>query len=119
MKTLPAPQPPHSLGNLELLVLLAVLGLGEGAYAVSVRDAIAARTPNQPSRGAVSVTLDRLERKGLLRSQLGEPTAERGGKAKRLYTVAPEGLVALRATLAGAQAMLQGLPAGLAEVVQP
>jgi DNA-binding PadR family transcriptional regulator len=110
---------PPGLGNLELLVLLAVLNLGDHAYAVSVRDAIAERTPHQPSRGAVSVTLDRLERKGLLRSHLGEPTAERGGKAKRLYAVAPEGLLALRSTLAGTQALLQGLPADLAQAVRP
>ncbi len=99
------------LGSLELLVLLAVLRLGDGAYAVAVRDEIASRTGSDPSRGAVSVTLDRLERKGLLRSHLGEPTAERGGKAKRLYTVAPAGQQALRATLQGTQAMMQGLAA--------
>ena len=100
---------PQSLGNLELLVLLAVLRLGDGAYAVAVRDAIAERTHSDPSRGAVSVTLDRLDRKGLLSSHLGEPTAERGGKAKRLYTLTAPGQQALRATLEGTQAMLQGL----------
>ena len=104
---------PPTLGSLELLVLLAVLRLGDGAYAVAVRDAIAERTQNAPSRGAVSVTLDRLDRKGLLQSRLGEPTAERGGKAKRLYTLAAAGQSALRATLQGTQAMLQGLPADL------
>jgi DNA-binding PadR family transcriptional regulator len=107
--------PPQSLGNLELLVLLAVLRLGEGAYAVAVRDEIAERTQSDPSRGAVSVTLDRLDRKGLLCSRLGEPTAERGGKAKRLYTLAAAGRQALRASLQGTHAMLQGLPP---EVVQ-
>ena len=106
-----------SLGSLELLVLLAVLRLGEGAYAVAVRDAIAERTKSTPSRGAVSVTLDRLERKGLLQSRLGEPTAERGGKAKRLYTLAAQGQQALRATLQGTQAMLQGLPAEVLEAL--
>ena len=108
-----------SLGSLELLVLLAVLRLGEGAYAVAVRDAIAERTKSAPSRGAVSVTLDRLERKGLLQSRLGEPTAERGGKAKRLYTLAPPGRLALRASLEGTQAMLQGLPPDVAKWVRP
>ena len=105
---------PGSLGSLELLVLLAVLRLEQGAYAVAVRDAIAERTQTDPSRGAVSVTLDRLERKGLLRSRLGEPTAERGGKAKRLYTLATPGYQALRATLQGTHAMLQGLPPDVA-----
>ena len=110
---------PHTLGNLELLVLLAVLRLGDGAYAAAVRDAIAERTSTEPSRGAVSVTLDRLDRKGLLRSRLGEPTAERGGKAKRLYTLAAPGRLALRASLEGTQAMLQGLPPDLAPWGQP
>ncbi len=102
------------LGNLELLVLLAVPRLREAAYAVAVRDSIAERTGNEPSRGAVSVTLDRLERKGLLQSRLGEPTAARGGKSKRLYTLAAPGQQALRATLQSTQAMLQGLPPELA-----
>ena len=110
---------PQTLGNLELLVLLAVLRLGEGAYAVAVRDAIAERTQSDPSRGAVSVTLDRLDRKGLLQSRLGEPTAERGGKAKRLYTLAAPGRLALRATLEGTQAMLQGMPPEAALMVRP
>lgn len=110
---------PQTLGNLELLVLLAVTGLGDGAYAVAVRDAIAERTQSDPSRGAVSVTLDRLDRKGLLHSRLGEPTAERGGKAKRLYTLAEPGRQALRATLQGTHAMLQGLPPELARALRP
>jgi DNA-binding PadR family transcriptional regulator len=65
------------------------------------------------------VTLDRLERKGLLRSRLGEPTAERGGKAKRLYRLAAAGQQALRATLQGTQAMLHGLPASVVPDTPP
>ncbi len=110
---------PQTLGSLELLVLLAVLRLHDGAYAVAVRDAIAERTQSDPSRGAFSVTLDRLDRKGFLHSRLGEPTAERGGKAKRLYTLASPGRQALRATLVGTQAMLQGLPHEVAQAVRP
>lgn len=106
---------PAPLGSLEQLVLLAVLRLGEGAYALAVRDAIAERTGSDPSRGAVSVTLDRLDRKGLLSSSLGEPTAARGGKAKRFYRLTAPGRVALQATLQGTQAMLQGLPPDLLE----
>lgn len=111
--------PARSLGDLELLVLLAVLRLGEGAYAVAVRETIAERTPRDPSRGAVSVTLDRLEGKGLLRSHLGEPTAERGGKAKRLYTLTAAGRRALHETIEGTRAMLQDLPPGLTEALGP
>lgn len=104
----------QGLGELEQLVLLAVLRLGETAYAVSVREEIAQRTQRAISRGAVYVTLDRMERKGYLRSRLGPPTAERGGKAKRLFTVAAPGLKALRAALDGTQAMLDGLPPDIA-----
>lgn len=99
-------------------MLLAVLRLGDGAYAVAVRDEIAERTQSDPSRGAVSVTLDRLDRKGYLQSRLGEPTAERGGKAKRLYTLAAPGRHALRSTLQGTRSMLQGLPPEVALAVR-
>jgi DNA-binding PadR family transcriptional regulator len=105
---------PHGLGDLEQLVLLAVLRLGELAYAVSVREEIQQRTGRDVSRGAVYVTLDRMERKGYLRSRLGEPTRERGGKAKRLYTVAAPGMRAIRAALSDTRSMLDGLPPDLA-----
>jgi PadR family transcriptional regulator, regulatory protein PadR len=102
--------PPDALGDLELLVVLAVLRCGEQAYAVPVRDEIAARAGRDVSRGAVHVTLDRLERKGWLRSHLGDPTPTRGGRAKRLYAVTRAGRTVLAATLAGTRAMLDGLP---------
>lgn len=110
--------PTQGLGDLELLVLLAVVRLGDGAYAPAVRDEIAARTHRDPSRGAVYVTLDRLEGKGFLQSRLGEPTAERGGKAKRLYTLAPPGLLAVQETVQSTQAMLHGLPRELGRLVR-
>ncbi len=97
------------LGELEQLVLLAVLRLGNGAYAVSVREEIQQRTSRDLSRGAIYVTLDRMERKGYVRSQLGSPSAERGGKAKRLFTVAAPGMLALRSALDSTQSMLDGL----------
>jgi DNA-binding PadR family transcriptional regulator len=102
---------PESLGDLEQLVILAVLRRGADAYAVAVRDEIAERAKRDVSRGAVHVTLDRLERKGWLRSQLGDPTPTRGGKAKRLYAVTPAGRAVLSATLEGTRAMLEGLSA--------
>ena len=64
-------------------------------------------------RITVYVTLDRLEHKGLLVSRLGEPTAERGGKAKRLYRVDKPGLAALTESLSGTQSMLDGLASRL------
>lgn len=99
----------RGVGDLEQLVLLAVLRLGDDAYAVSVRDEIRGRTGRPVSRGAVYVTLDRLERKGMLASGLGEPTPERGGKAKRLFSLEPDGLAALRASLGEIRRMTAGL----------
>jgi DNA-binding PadR family transcriptional regulator len=99
------------LGDLELLVLLAVLRRGDAAYAVSVRDEIVTRTRRDVSRGAVYVTLDRLERKGCLQSRLGEPTAERGGKAKRLFALTPDGRASIRGAIEDTRSMVDGLPA--------
>lgn len=83
------------LGELEQLVLLGVMHLGNDAHAPAVREAIAARTGIELARGSVYVTLDRLDRKGYLSSRFGEPTAERGGKAKRLFQVTAVGRRAL------------------------
>jgi DNA-binding PadR family transcriptional regulator len=87
----------QQLGDLEELVLLAVLQLGEGAYGASVRDALRRQAGRAVSISTVYVTLMRLEEKGLARSWMGEPTGERGGKAKRHFAVRPEGVEALEA----------------------
>ena len=102
------------LGDLERLVLLAVLRLGDRAYAVSVRNEIEARTGRSLSRGAVYVTLDRLQGKGHLRSRLGDPTPERGGKARRLFRIEPGGLAALQASLEEIRGMMLGMDDHLA-----
>src|SRR6476660_8550322 len=72
----------NSLGELELLVLLALLRLGEGAYGAGIRDEIRERTGRRVTPGAIYPTLDRLERKGLIRSYAGDPVPERGGRSK-------------------------------------
>jgi PadR family transcriptional regulator, regulatory protein PadR len=84
-------------GRLEFIVLLAVLKLRDKAYAVPVRAAIARDSGRDVSRGALYVTLSRLEEKGFLRSALGDPTPERGGRGKRFYEVTPLGMDAIRA----------------------
>jgi PadR family transcriptional regulator, regulatory protein PadR len=88
---------PAYLGEFEQLVLLAVLRLGHGAYAVPIRQAIEEAAARSVSRGALYTTLERLEAKGLLSSSMGEQTAERGGRARRYHAVTPAGLRALRA----------------------
>jgi DNA-binding PadR family transcriptional regulator len=88
---------PTYLGEFEQLVLLAVLQLGDGACAVPVRQAIEQASGRSVSRGALYTTLERLEGKGLLASRMGEPTEDRGGRARRYHAVTPAGVRALRA----------------------
>lgn len=93
-----------------MLVLMAVLHLGEDGYAPAVRTAIEARTRRPVSRGAVYVTLDRLDAKRLLTSRLAG--AERGdgaGRPRRYYRVSARGLAALRRALAAVAQMRAGL----------
>jgi len=100
---------PIYLGEFEYAVLLAILHLQEEAYAVPVRDLIEQRTGRPVARGALYTGLDRLEAKGCLKSRMGEATDERGGKAKRYYTVTQAGLKAIRATHGALASMTKGL----------
>jgi DNA-binding PadR family transcriptional regulator len=84
------------LGDLEQIVLLAVLRLGDKAYAVPILEEIRAQGGRQIARGALYTALDRLESKGYLRSRLGEPLPERGGRPRRYFTVTPAAIRALR-----------------------
>jgi PadR family transcriptional regulator, regulatory protein PadR len=96
------------LGEVEHLVLLAVLRLGESGYGVSIRDEIAERAGVTLSRGTIYVTLDRLERLGYVRSWFTEPTAERGGKAKRCFAIDRPGLTLLREHTRAIERLRQG-----------
>lgn len=96
------------LGEVEQLVLLAILRVGEGAYAVPIRDEILKQTGVDLSRGTVYVTLDRLERKGYIRSWFADPTPEPGGKSRRCVAIQRDGVTVLRA----AQRMVDRLSAG-------
>ena len=100
---------PIYLGEFEYAVLLAVLHLEEDAYAVPVRELIEQRTSRPVARGALYTGLDRLEAKGCLRSRMGDPSEERGGKARRYYSVTPAGLKAIRATHEALTSMTRGL----------
>jgi DNA-binding PadR family transcriptional regulator len=98
------------LGSLEHIVLLALVRLQANAYGMTIRREIEERTGRNLSIGAVYATLDRLESKGLVSSFLGEPTAERGGRAKRLFRIEAEGTQALRASQDTIRKMTRGLP---------
>ena len=103
----------ETLGGFEKLLLLAVLRLGKNAYGAAIFDELEARTRRGAAPGAVYVTLRRLEKRGLVRSKAGAATPERGGRAKKIYTLAPEGLAALRDARREWDAMAEGLDAML------
>lgn len=98
---------PESLAEFELLVMLAALRLGEGdAYTVSIASDIEERTGRSVRRANVYTTLQRLEKKELVSTRLGEGRPERGGKPRRLVRVEPAGLEALRRTTGAINAMI-------------
>ncbi|MBP7777816.1 MAG: helix-turn-helix transcriptional regulator [Acidobacteria bacterium] len=105
------------VGEFEYSVLLAVLhvdGEGDGeAYAVPIRALLEERTSRPVARGALYTALERLEAKGCLRSRMGDPTAERGGKARRYFTVTPLGVRAIKAMHASLSNLSRGLEAVL------
>jgi PadR family transcriptional regulator PadR len=97
------------LGEFEQMVLIACVHLGDDAYGVSIVDEIERRTGRQAAHAAVYVTLRRLEQKGLLESWKGEPTAERGGKARRHVKLTKAGTAALRQSRHAFEQMWRGL----------
>jgi PadR family transcriptional regulator PadR len=80
------------LGNFELMVVLALLRVGEDAYGVPISKEIEDTTGREVALGSVYAALERLEKKGLVSSKLGEPTAERGGRAKTYFHITAAGL---------------------------
>ena len=103
------PAKPAPLGEFELLVLLATIGLGDTAYPVSIAADIEARTGRKASRTTVLITLERLEDKDLVTSRYGDPTPERGGRAKRFFSAKPRGVEAVRQSIERIQTMSEGL----------
>lgn len=86
------------LGEFEQMVLLAILRLDDHAYAIPIREEIEERTSRKVARGALYTALDRLEAKHCVRSRMSDPLPERGGRARRYFTVTPTGLAALRSS---------------------
>lgn len=105
----------QGLGEFEQLVLLAILQLEKDVYGVPIVEEIQRRTGRNVVRAAVYVTLRRLEKKGLVRSWMGEPTDERGGKPRRYVAVEPEGRRLLRESRETMQEMWRGLDPALKE----
>ena len=101
-----------AIGELETLILLAILRLRDEAYGVSIQNEIADRTGRRLTRGAIYTALARLETKGFVSGELGEATPERGGRAKRFLTLTPDGIEVLR----GAMRDLDRMRAGIEEL---
>lgn len=109
--------PSDSLAEFELLVMLAALRLGDQeAYTVSIANDIEERTGRSVRRANVYTTLQRLEKKELVATRLGEARPERGGKPRRLVTVEPAGLQAVRATTGAISSMVGGLGDVIGEI---
>jgi DNA-binding PadR family transcriptional regulator len=99
----------QSLGEFELQVMLTVIRLGEEAYGVPISREIEERTGRDVAFATVYSTLERLQKKGLVCSDLGDPTPERGGRAKRYFRVTKAGLQAVRETRRNLIRLWQGL----------
>ncbi|HJU72402.1 MAG TPA: helix-turn-helix transcriptional regulator [Gemmatimonadaceae bacterium] len=106
----------HTLGDFEQRILFALVRLGAHAYGVTIRAEIEARTGREVSAGALYTALSRLENRGLVASRLGDPTPERGGKRKRLYTIRPAGERALADVYESLRLMASGLHARLKSI---
>jgi DNA-binding PadR family transcriptional regulator len=98
-----------TLGELEQLILLAILRLGDDAYGVTIRAELSERAGRKIVPGAAYTALERLENKGLVVSHMGDPTPQRGGRAKRYVKVSAAGLKALKRALGAYERMLDGL----------
>ena len=104
-----------ALGDFEQLVLLGVLRLEleDTAYGAAIRQEIHARSGRDVSINAVYTTLDRLESKGFLKSWVGDPTPQRGGRRRKFYALRPSGVAALRQAYRAFTAMADGLQSRL------
>src|SRR5580658_2648712 len=98
------------LGEFELMVLLALMRLGDEAYGVPISREIEQRGGREAALGSVYAALERLEEKGLVTSRLGESTAVRGGRAKRFFRVTAQGVRGVRQTQRVLESLWRGLP---------
>jgi DNA-binding PadR family transcriptional regulator len=101
--------PPLNLGEFEQLILLAILRCGDNAYGVTIRAELAARGGRTVAPGALYTALERLEAKRAITSRMGDPTPQRGGRAKRYVKVTPTGMEALTRALQAYERLLDGL----------
>jgi DNA-binding PadR family transcriptional regulator len=102
--------PRHLLTDFELMILLATLRVGDAAYGVPIAAEIERTGGRRVVVAAVYTALDRLERNGMVTSTIGEPTPERGGRAKRYFQVTPQGMRSVKETQRALVALWKGVP---------
>jgi PadR family transcriptional regulator PadR len=100
----------HLLTDFELMILLATLRIGDEAYGVQIAREIEQTGGRSVLLGAAYAALDRLERNGFVSSRIGDPTPERGGRAKRFFRVTPRGVRAVKQTQQALVALWEGIP---------
>jgi len=98
------------IGGFELLVLSALIRLGDDAYGVPIAEAIAESSGREVAQGSVYITLERLSQKGFVTSRIGEPTAERGGRAKTYFRITAKGLREVRRARQTLLSLWDGIP---------
>jgi PadR family transcriptional regulator PadR len=98
------------LGEMELMVLLAIVRLGDDAYGVPISGELLNLAGREVALGSIYAALDRLEQKGFVTSSLGDPTPERGGRAKRYFRVTSSGIRVLKTTRAALINLWSGIP---------
>jgi PadR family transcriptional regulator, regulatory protein PadR len=101
------------LGELEQAIMLAVLRLGDNAYGVPIREELTARIGRKRSFGTIYTTLERLADKGFVTARVGDPTPERGGRAKRFYRLTAKGHLTLSRAINARHALERGLGLGI------
>jgi PadR family transcriptional regulator, regulatory protein PadR len=100
----------HHLSDFELIAMLVLLRLGEDAYGVPIAREIEEQTKREVKLGSVYAALERLEEKGFVASELGQPTQERGGRAKRYFRITQQGMREVRETRRTLIRLWQGIP---------
>lgn len=103
----------YNLGEFEQLLLFAILRLGDNASGADVMDEIESRTGRPVSAGAIYTGFERLARKGFVSAALGPPSNRRGGKARKLYSLRPAGVEALKRSFEAIDRMAEGMAARL------
>jgi DNA-binding PadR family transcriptional regulator len=101
---------PTALGTNDLMILLALMRLGDDAYGVPIGREVEAAVGRPVALASVYATLDRLVERGLVESELGEPTAERGGRAKKYFRITAKGMREVRSAKQSLLKLWKGLP---------